>query len=66
MDFELIDIENKPGFYRDLYGEWAVDRRKIPDRREVAKVTEEVRAMRSKNLRRESDRALRDYLQATN
>jgi hypothetical protein len=66
MDFELIDIENKPGFYRDLYGEWVVDRRKIPDRREIAKVTDEVRAMPSKDLRRESDRALRDYLQATN
>ena len=64
MDFELIEIENKPGFYRDLYGDWAIDRRKIPDRREVTIVSEEVRAMRTKNLRRESDRALRDYLQA--
>ena len=64
MDFELIDIENKPGFYRDLYGEWAADRRKIPDRREGAKVSQDVMAMRSKNLRRESDRSLRDYLQA--
>ena len=62
MDFELVEIESKPGFYRDLYGEWTVGRRKVPDRRESARVSEEVRAMRSKHLRRESDRALRDYL----
>lgn len=64
MDFELIDIESKPGFYRDLYGEWATDRRRIPDRREGATVSADVLALRSKQLRRKSDRALRDYLQA--
>ncbi len=61
MDIEHVDIDIKPGHYRDRCGEWQSDRRELADRRTDPFANRKYSERRSV-IRRISDREMLDYL----
>ena len=60
-EVEVIETENRPGYYKDSFGRWRRDRRVSPERRKSAHIKTAVQAMR-KRIRRQVDRQALRYI----
>lgn len=60
MDFKIVDFENRPGYYKDEYGNWHEERREEPDRR--GGVETAAQSASRKTARRKMDRDVLSFL----
>lgn len=62
IDMSLVDVETREGYYRDVKGDWRMERRINPDRRATTFATKDQKALR-KDVRRETDKELLKFLE---
>ncbi len=60
-EFEFVQSDNRPGYYKDSFGRWRRDRRMSPERRRTAHLKAAVQAFR-KRIRRKVDRQALKYI----